>query len=195
MFTIADITSLSPQRKQQQMAKCCVMVAGALTVVLTTKTIIGLWGADGAIYKEYVYSLYTLLILAIGPLSSYPPKHALKCMKTTIITDFVAISLATIAALGYYSEPIIILSIWMIITTNVLMRSIGSTVESKVVNGDDEYALLDTKLNSTYIAAGAIVGGLFLYFSVSVLLVGILAAGALMVCRVNRVKLIEYYYK
>jgi len=194
MIKLSELRNLSYIRKHQQIAKCFLAVAAALTAMLTTKTVIDEWGASGAIYNEYIYSILTVTILSIGPLAQYPIHNAIVCSRIAIVSDFIAVLCCTLAAYGIYRVPLIVTGILCITLTNVLMRSIYGVVESNVVNGEREYSLLDTKLMSLYALVGALLGASTYYLEVNIIIVGIMTYISLLVCRSSRLKLVTHFF-
>lgn len=194
MISLSELKNLSYVRKHQQISKCFLSIAAALTAMLTTKTVIDQWGASGAIYKEYIYSILTVAILSIGPLARFPINNAVLCSRLAIVSDFISVTCCTLAAYGIYRVPLIVTGILCIIMTNVLMCSIYGVVESNVVSGEREYSLLDTKLLSLYSLTGALIGASTYYLEVNIFVIGTMTTIALLICRSSRLKLVEHYF-
>ena len=189
MNLIQQAKSLSPLRKNQQLMAFYMLFVAALMIAVIAKQYISLFGAEGIVLKDYALSLYGLILLFpfLGKWVTQNPMKTFHISITATIGYYFSTK-------NFYPEHILVISTFILVTSNLIMNPLVTKVDSQVINGCADYSLFKTKLSSIYTALGALFGGFILLFNVSVELSILTVLALLPISRYYRNKVFKEIY-
>lgn len=160
-----EAKNLSQIRKNQQLMTFYMLFVAALMIAVIAKQYISIFGAEGVILKDYLISLYGLILL-VPFIGKWVTSNPMKTFRYSVILEVIATLGYYISTKGYYPEIILILSTVILISTNLMMCPLITKVDSQVINGEDNYSLFKSKMDSVYTAIGSIFGALILMLNI-----------------------------
>lgn len=193
MNLIQQAKSLSPLRKNQQLMAFYMLFVAALMIAIIAKQYISIFGAEGIVLKDYALSLYGLILL-FPFLGKWVTQNPMKTFHISIVLEIIATIGYYLSTKNYYPEHILIISTFILVTSNLIMNPLVTKVDSQVIDGCAEYSLFKTKLSSIYTALGALFGGFILLFDVSVELSIFIVLTLLPISRYYRNKVFKEIY-
>ncbi len=165
---IKEFKELSNIRKYTVYNAFLVALVNAFVVAITLTLVIDLFGADGAMFKQYATNIWPLLIVIpfFGNLTSKDPR---KFIRLSVIAELLSLGLFACAEYGYYPNVTFILALSILLTSNVLMNPPRTQVNSIIINGEKDFSIFLEKIRSMSLAIGSIVGLGVIYFELDIL--------------------------
>ncbi len=161
-----EIKKLSALRKNQQLMSFYMLFVQALLLAYTAKAYVVVFGADGLIAKDYLISLFGLILL-IPFLGKTVNKYPIKTFHMAVILEIFAVFCYYLTNIQILPELFLPLGTLILMSSVFIMRPLVTRVDSQVTNACPEYSLLKSKLDQIYIAVGAIFGLAFLGLDIS----------------------------
>tara|TARA_B100000700_G_scaffold252166_1_gene283531 strand:- start:10625 stop:11356 length:732 start_codon:yes stop_codon:yes gene_type:complete len=165
---IKEFKELSQIRKYTVYNAFLVALVNAFVIAITLTLVIKLFGADGAMFKQYATNIWPLLIVIpfFGNLTSKDPR---KFIRLSVIAEILSLVLFAAAQYGFYSSITFVSGLAVLLTSNVLMNPPRTQVNSIIINGEKDFSIFLEKIRSMSLALGSIVGLGVIYFELDIL--------------------------
>lgn len=195
MSLLQEIRFLSPLRKNQQIVSFFLLFVNAMMLAITTILYIKTFGAEGLVIKGYSESLYGLVLL-IPFFGRFALKHPMIAFNIALCLEVLSVILYILTSQNVMPSITLPLATTFVLSSNLLMRPINIQANSIINAGSSTYSLLSSKLDASYTAIGAMVGGLFIFFNAPTIVMITCFALTLIASRYYRKKvLIEIYVR
>jgi hypothetical protein len=190
MKIINEFKSLSQLRQYHLWSMFYGKTLNTAIIIVTTVAMINTFGSEGMVIKTQLVALYSLILLIPG-VASLAGKSPVKSLKIVFVFEILSLLGFLFSGLEIHVVFILPISILLLNTTNLFMKSLIAQVSSIVISGESKYCDIQTKIDSVCTVIGAAIGLSFVYFQTSPTMIVLFSLIMLLFCRYFRFK--TYY--